>query len=47
MNNSKVNFRKLTGGMSKNEKNEFLCQWAKDNEMSWIGIDNICQLILF
>lgn len=41
-NGRQVNFKKLTNGMTKKEKNEFLCQWTKDNDMSWIGVDNIC-----
>lgn len=37
-----VNFNKETSNMTKEEKKEYLCTWAKENQASWIGVDNTC-----
>lgn len=37
-----VSFNKLTSNMTEEEKKDFLCLWTKDNQVSWIGIDNSC-----
>ena len=39
---SLVNFEKETSNMTEKEKKQYLCLWAKENEVSWIGIDNSC-----